>query len=874
MTVGDGAGTGSHSTDVGGAAAAETARMRAGTAPVGRQREVEILGRFLAEAAVGGGALLLTGPVGIGRTALLDEAVARAASDGVPVARARGVDEEADLPYAGLHQLLAPLDALVPGLAPPHRATLRTVLDGRAAPDGGTPHPAVAAALRAAAGTGPLLVAVDDLHRMDAASAACLRRLPGALAGSRVGLLLTAATAAGTAVPELRLAPLPPDAAAALVADRAPGLTPQERDRVVREADGNPLVLCELARRPAGPLGPRLAALHGDRVAALPADGRRVLVLAALADTGDLDVLLGVGAPVPDGLLRAQEAGLVRVADRRVRFVHPAVRATATALATADERRQAHVMLAAALAGWPDRHLRHVAEAAAGPDEAVARALEEHAGHALDAGDAAGAVAALRRAADLTPPGPDRAGRRDRAAYVSAAVHGALDGRAVGLGADSLWGAATRGHVLLHGDGDLDSAHRVLVDALAAAGPAADPGALDAALDTLLATCRIADRPALWAPARALAARHAARLPADRRDPVAAVRAAWSLLAADRTEPCRPTLRRLLDDGPVGCAVEAAVVLALDAVAGGRWDEAGPLAARAAALGAPHGHRTLAMLARLAPALVAACRGDDAAVELHLDHLCGWATPRGARLVHHGAAHVRVLAALGRGEHETAYHRAAAVTPPGVVEPEGHGRYLVLDLVEAAVRTGRHDEAAAHVRAARDAGLAAVSARAALVVTGAVALVERGERARASFEEALAVPGAQAWPFDVARVRLAYGEQLRRARATLLARHQLTAALTAFRALDAAPWVARTESELRAAGHRTVRARSGGPTVLSHQERTVADLAATGATNRQIGERLGLSPRTVGSHLSRAFHKLGVTSRAALGEALGAPARS
>ena len=153
-------------------------------------------------------------------------------------------------------------------------------------------------------------------------------------------------------------------------------------------------------------------------------------------------------------------------------------------------------------------------------------------------------------------------------------------------------------------------------------------------------------------------------------------------------------------------------------------------------------------------------------------------------------------------------------------------------------------------------------------MAASAALAEQGDQARSRYEQALVVPGAEAWPFDVARVRLAYGEHLRRSRATLAARLQLTASLATFRRLGADPWIARAESELRAAGHRTPRARGVVPTVLSHQERTVAGLAATGATNRQIGERLGLSPRTVGSHLTRVFQKLGVTSRAALGDAL------
>lgn len=462
-----------------------------------------------------------------------------------------------------------------------------------------------------------------------------------------------------------------------------------------------------------------------------------------------------------------------------------------------------------------------------------------------------------------------------RAAYVDAAVGGDLDGVAarVGPGRGSLWAAAARAHVLLHGDGDLDAAHRLLVDALEGVGPdpEIEPAALTAALDTLRLVCRVADRAELWASWHALAPRMPPE-PADRHDPVASVRAGWSLLAVDRLEPARPTLLRLVDDGvrgeAAGPAMGAAVLLALDAFAAGRWDDTDRLARQGQRLCADHGHETLGMLAEAGPALVAACRGDEVACRDRTSRMIGWAAPRGARLVRHHAVHARVLAALGRGDAETAYHQACAVTRPGVVGPDGPGRLLVMDLVEAAVRIQRHDEAAAHVRAAEEAGVADVSARSALLLTGAAALVEQGDQARSRYEQALALPGVDAWPFDVARVRLAYGEHLRRSRATLAARQQLTTALATFRGLGATPWTARAESELRAAGHRTTRARGTASTVLSHQERTVAGLAATGATNRQIGERLGLSPRTVGSHLSRVFQKLGVTSRAALGDAL------
>jgi DNA-binding CsgD family transcriptional regulator len=463
-----------------------------------------------------------------------------------------------------------------------------------------------------------------------------------------------------------------------------------------------------------------------------------------------------------------------------------------------------------------------------------------------------------------------------REAYVSAVVGGDL-GTATRLGldgGDSLWAAVARAHLLLHGDGDLDAAHRLLVDALGRrAHPDVEPAALAAALDTLLVVCRFADRPALWAPFRVLAARHAAPVRREH-DPTEIVRVGWSLLEVDDVGRGSAELGRVLADGQragaAGPAMGAAVLLALDAFAAGRWDDTDRLARQAHGLCTSHGHEVLAMLATAGSALVAACRGNDVACGDHTSRMIGWAAPRGARLVHHHATHARVLAALGRGDAESAYHLAGAVTPAGTVGPDGPGRRLVMDLVEAAVRTQRRDEAAAHVDAARRSGVAESSGRSAVLVAGAAALAGQDGPARTRYEQALAVPGAEKWPFDVARVRLAYGENLRRSRAMLEARLQLTTALATFRRLGADPWVARAESELRAAGHRVHRARDGASTVLSHQERTVAQLAATGATNRQIAQRLGLSPRTVGSHLGRVFQKKRVTSRAALGEALRA----
>jgi len=122
----------------------------------------------------------------------------------------------------------------------------------------------------------------------------------------------------------------------------------------------------------------------------------------------------------------------------------------------------------------------------------------------------------------------------------------------------------------------------------------------------------------------------------------------------------------------------------------------------------------------------------------------------------------------------------------------------------------------------------------------------------------------------VARVRLAYGERLRRARAAAESRIQLETALAAFQKLVAAPWAARAELELRATGRTRTSSATAGTVALTPQELQIARLAASGLTNKQIAERLFLSPRTVSGHLYQVFPKLGITKRAALRDALDA----
>ena len=191
-----------------------------------------------------------------------------------------------------------------------------------------------------------------------------------------------------------------------------------------------------------------------------------------------------------------------------------------------------------------------------------------------------------------------------------------------------------------------------------------------------------------------------------------------------------------------------------------------------------------------------------------------------------------------------------------------------MDLVEAAVRTGRRQEAAAHVAAIREARIAEISPRLALLATASAAIAAPACQAGLLFDQALGIPGVARWPFEVARVQLAYGEHLRRARATGDARTHLGAALATFRALGARPWADRAANELRATRMTVVKTQAHRPPVLTAQEHQIASLAAAGLTNKQIGQRLYLSHRTVSAHLYRVFPKLGISTRAGLRDAL------
>ncbi|MGW3600097.1 response regulator transcription factor, partial [Streptomyces sp. NPDC005167] len=167
------------------------------------------------------------------------------------------------------------------------------------------------------------------------------------------------------------------------------------------------------------------------------------------------------------------------------------------------------------------------------------------------------------------------------------------------------------------------------------------------------------------------------------------------------------------------------------------------------------------------------------------------------------------------------------------------------------------------------ADIAKISSRHALLTEACAALATTDDdEALTLFTKALAITGAERWPFDYARVQLAHGERLRRTRATTESRTPLSAALTTFEHLGARPWAERAGTELRAAG--TSKRHNTTPTThtLTPQELEIARLAASGLTNKQIAQRLYLSHRTIGAHLYQIYPKLGITSRTMLRDTL------
>jgi DNA-binding CsgD family transcriptional regulator/tetratricopeptide (TPR) repeat protein len=902
---------------------------------LGRENELAVLHRFVRASSTDGATLLILGDPGVGKTALLQSAAHTAPATGSRLLRASGVEFEADMSYAGLNQVLLPLSDELGRVSSSHRAALSVALgigDGPVA-DRLVVAAAALALLRQAAADRPLLLIIDDLQWLDRASAQALGFLARRLAGTRIGFLAAQRSGEGTffervGLATLAVSPLSDEVAAQLVHGRYPALAERVAQRVIHESRGNPLALLELPRQLSQgqqseqetlplvlPLSRHLQAIFAARVSALPAATVGLLLLAALDGSGDLRILGPVAADEGvDVLAPAQDEGLVSVDPRarRLVFAHPLIRSAVVGLATSGQRRAAHHRLADLFAGDPDVQARHLSQATVEPDEQVAALLEAAAYRVLRRGDAVQAVAMLIQAADLTPDGARRARRLSDAAYVGADFTGAIEDvsalleRARQADPDldgSLSLAVVTSYVLLS-DGEVDGAHRLLVAAITTFSPARRDRVMEEAFYTLLLMCFFGGRAQLWGafttalrqidtaawpvlaisastladPARADAFvlrrldTAIAGLPQEN-DPNAIYRLAIAAIWVDRLPRCRNALMRAVTAGGVP-AVRALLIVAVGDFMSGRWDEAEQMVNQALVQLDRQPFPMLLWTAWHAQGLLAAGRGQHALAEEYCSRMRQWSEPRGMiRVIDRYVAQVAGLDALGRGDYDGAYRTFIEISPPGTFAPyEPFALWAVMDLVEAAIHTGRYTEARAHVAAAQEAGLAAVSARLALHCAAAAAMVSTDTGAGARFEQALATPGISDWPFDRARIELAFGERLRRERAPLAARAHLSAALTVFDGLGAAPWAERALTELKATGQ----TRHPGPrdtaTVLTAQEQEIARLAASGMTNKQIGEHLLISPRTVSAHLYRVFPKLGITTRAGLRDALVAAA--
>ena len=897
----------------------------------GRRAERGVLDALLAAVQAGQSRVLVVhGEAGAGKTALLDYLTGGASR--CRVLRVLGVQSEMELAFAGLHQLCAPLLDLLRVLPDPQRQALRTAfgMSSGPAPDRFLVGLAVLGLLAEAAVERPVLCLVDDAQWIDQASTQALTFVARRLGAESVGLVF------GTRVvdsdlarlPELRVEGLPErDARALLDAVLTGPVDARVREQLVAETQGNPLALLELPRAAAsaelaggfglpGALPGRVEDSFRGRVDALPAQSRRLLLLAAADPTGDLALVWRAAGRLGIDIQAARpaaEAGLAEFG-ARVRFRHPLVRSAAYRSAPARDRREVHRALADTTdpEADPDRRAWHRAQAAAGPDETVAAELERSAGRAQARGGLAAAGAFLERAGLLTPD-PARRARRTLAA-AQASLRAGVFSKALELLAvaeagplDELQGAQAdwlRGQIAF-ASGPGSDAPPLLLKAAKRLKPL-DPGlARETYLDAWQA--------ALFAGHLAVGAdltevsRAARALPRPEHPQRAAdlLLDGLTLLVIDGPAAAAPILRQALaalsDTGvPVPEQLRwgwMASVASLPLWDGVGWRLTLPPVQLARNVGALD---QLPILLSIL-AVAAAMRGDLAASASLVAEADAAREATGARLVAYAAmvhaafrgsqaqavplieATLEQAGAVGQGAAVTWAHWVAAVLHNGLGryqealaaarQAAGHklvhlSMWALPELVEAAARTGNTelagdalDRLSEWTQAGRtDWGLG-VEAR-------SRALLSDGEAADRLYREAIDRLGKTGMRPDLARSRLLYGEWLRRQRRPADAREQLRGAFEMLDAIGMEGFAERARRELHAAGGTANRRPATVGVELTAQEAQIAQLASEGLTNPEIAVRLFLSPRTVQYHLGKVFTKLDITSRAQLSHAL------
>ena len=420
----------------------------------GRATEWHQVRRLLERVSAGeSAALVVRGEAGIGKTALLDHCTGQASA--FRTVRISGMQSEMELPFAGLHQLCAPMFSEVGSLPEPQQNALQVAfgLTTGAAPDRFLVGLATLSLLAEMARSRPLLCIVDDAQWLDAASSQVFGFVARRILAESVLVLLAVREPAEdrhlAGLPELNLHGLTDDDARALLTAAVPGrVDANVRDRIVAETRGNPLALLELpkgmtaAELAGGFQAPRSRDLPGQledhfvkRLETLPEATQRVMLIAAADPTGDVGLLwraaqsLGIERGAAGGLDAEQ---LVEIGTR-VRFRHPLVRSAIYSAASVKDRQAVHLALAEAmdLQTDPDRRAWHRALAASGPDEEVASELEQSASRAQSRGGLAAAAAFLQRSVALTK---NLTRRADRAlAAAQAQVHAGAFDEALGL---------------------------------------------------------------------------------------------------------------------------------------------------------------------------------------------------------------------------------------------------------------------------------------------------------------------------------------------------------------------------------------------------------------------------------------------------------
>lgn len=903
---------------------------------VGRGQEAAALDTLIAGIHDGGGTVLVRGAPGIGKSALLELAAARATARGFAVVRVLGEQAAASVPYAGLRQLrhgLAALGGKPTTLDEPQRTALEAALG---AGDGLVPDVflvalAVLDLIVEAAGSAPVLLLADDVQWIDDPTVSVL-----AFVARRIGaepvLLLGAARdgfrsrLAADELTVLTLSALSEADSRSLLTALTPGLSPTMLRRVLSEAAGNPLALTELSRVAADPSGPlasgvplasglplteRLERAFTDRLSMLGEPTRALLRMAAIDESPAIAEIIdatrawtGLDVDAAD-LDPAVAAQLIDVVGTELRFRHSLMRSAIGQSVGAVDRRHAHAVLADMLDGQDDRRIRHRAAATALPEENVAKELTGAADRAAHRGAIVAAVESLERAAELSENRVLRAERLLRAADFAVelgqqeTVQRLLDTAAM----DTLTQQQQAKVAWLRGSFNEGLRHQIGTAATltALAHDVAADGEQALAVRILWSAAQLCFWSEPGADARQHVTETAESLGLDPLDPWLLAILAYAApveRGAVVLERARRVVPQAGDDGRAyrmlstatllaggfdlcrGFSVAAATILRTQGRLGLLVRTEGAEAWSAivtgdlgAAIVATEESRRLARettqplmyaLMTATAAKLAALRGEMARALALAEEAEESGLPVGARPVLATALMARGLAALGEGRFEEAYGQFRRLHDPADPAFQAALRLTTLgDLADAATHCGRGDDIRplvselAKIAAVTQAPVLAADLRLAHAVLAAEADAE------ALFEAALRAD-LTVWPLIRARAHLAYGEWLRRRRRVVESRDHLRTGRDMFDALGAIPWSERTRRELRAAGEASRTRSPDARDQLTPHELQIAQLAADGLTNREIGQRLYLSHRTVSSHLHRIFPKLGVASRSEL----------